>query len=262
MNGFTLAFLLCTIAGLSTGVGALLCLLKISSHKNFMPIALAFSCGVMIYVSFGEIMNKANSGLSAIYNDMTASTYLTVFFFIGIAATALINTVIPDDSTLAIKPCRMLKPHSSSALKTGAITSVALVLHNMPEGLATFLAVYASPEAGAAVVFAIALHNIPEGIAVYAPIYLATKSKLKAFTASVLSGLTEPLGALIGFAVFGGAINEAVFGAIYAVVSGIMIYISLRELYPLAISGREGAAYSALFIGMFVMAASLLLFKL
>lgn len=264
MDSFSLAFLLCTLAGLSTGVGGLLCLFKFSSRRSFMPIALAFSCGVMIYVSFGEIMNKASDGLGAVVPEPIASFYLTAFFFIGIAATALINTLLPDEGTFAVKPHRMLKSGAgtSDLLKTGIITSAALVLHNMPEGLATFLAVYDSPETGAAVVFAIALHNIPEGIAVYAPIYMATKSKTKAFTVSLLSGLTEPLGALIGFAVFGGALSEAVFGAIYAAVAGIMIYISLRELYPLAISGKVGAAYSALFIGMFVMAVSLLLFKL
>ena len=146
-------------------------------------------------------------------------------------------------------------------MRMGFLTALALAIHNFPEGLATFVAALQSPSLAIPIVVAIAIHNIPEGIAVSVPIYQATHSKKKAFTYSFLSGLAEPIGALVGWFVLMPFMNDMVYGLIFASVAGIMVFISLDELLPAAREyGQHHLAIYGLVSGMIVMAISLLLF--
>ena len=146
-------------------------------------------------------------------------------------------------------------------LRLGLFSALALSIHNFPEGLATFLSALENPTYGISIASAIAIHNIPEGIAVAIPIYYATKNRKKAFLYSFLSGLTEPIGALIGYFVLLQFFDESIFGAIFASVAGMMVYISINELIPTAneYAGKKLSTYGIV-IGMFVMAVSLVLF--
>ena len=142
----------------------------------------------------------------------------------------------------------------------GLFTALAIAIHNFPEGLATFVAAIKDPHLGIAIAVAIAIHNVPEGIAVSIPIYYATGSRRKAFLYSFLSGLAEPIGALIGFFVLWRWMNDITFGLLFASVAGIMVYISLDELLPSAEKyGEHHLCIYGLISGMAVMAISLLL---
>jgi zinc transporter, ZIP family len=151
--------------------------------------------------------------------------------------------------------------HSQKLMRTGVFTALAIAIHNFPEGLATFTAALNDPSLGVAIAVAIAIHNIPEGIAVSVPVYYATGSRLKAFKLSFLSGLSEPVGALVGYLLLSRFMNDTVFGVLFAGVAGIMVFISIDELLP---SAREyGEAHLSIYglvAGMMVMAVSLLLF--
>ena len=143
----------------------------------------------------------------------------------------------------------------------GVFTALAIAIHNFPEGLATFISAFQDPSVAIPIVVAIAIHNIPEGIAVSVPIYQATGSRKKAFMYSFLSGLAEPIGALIGWFILIPVMNDVIFGVIFAAVAGIMIFISVDELLPAAREyGEHHLSIYGLIGGMAVMAVSLLLF--
>jgi ZIP family zinc transporter len=147
-------------------------------------------------------------------------------------------------------------------MRTGMFVALAITIHNLPEGLAVFTSAVASPKLGIAIAIAIAIHNIPEGIAVSIPIYCATGNRRKAFWFSLLSGLTEPLGAVIGWLVLMPMMNDTLFGIVFSSVAGIMVFISLDELLPTAQKyGEHHLSIYGLIGGMMVMALSLLLFR-
>ena len=152
-----------------------------------------------------------------------------------------------------------------SLQKMGLLTCLAIGIHNFPEGIATFVATLSSPALGAALALAIALHNIPEGICVAMPVYFATGSKLKALFWSFLSGISEPIGALLGWLIFKEVFGSVVYGVLFGLVAGMMVYISLLELLPTAFRYSQNSKMyylvpTSLIIGMAIMAASLLLF--
>jgi ZIP family zinc transporter len=145
-------------------------------------------------------------------------------------------------------------------LRTGILTALATAIHNFPEGLATFMSALYQPTMAISIVIAIAIHNIPEGISVSIPIFYATKSKKKAFFYSFLSGMAEPVGAILGYFVFKAFFNEIFFGIIFALIAGMMVYIALVELLPSALNFSKKHCFLGLFCGMLIMAVSLLLF--
>jgi len=154
------------------------------------------------------------------------------------------------------------KEHKNKKLmKMGSFTALAIAIHNLPEGLATFTAALTDPSLGIAIAVAIAIHNIPEGIAVSIPIYFATADKKKAFWYSFLSGLAEPVGALVGYLILMPFMSPTIFGVLFAGVAGIMVFISIDELLPAAREyGEHHLSIYGLVLGMIVMAVSLLMF--
>jgi len=259
------AFLLTLFAGLATGVGSALAFFKKELSHGFLAAALGFSAGVMIYVSLVEIFQKAKNSLSAVYGGHAGYIYTTTAFFAGIALIAVIDSLVPSaENPHEIKSMNGENgktPHDKKSLmRMGLFSALAIGIHNFPEGLATFMGALTDPAIGASVAIAIAIHNIPEGIAISIPVYYATGNKKKAFTLSFLSGLGEPIGALVGFFILLPFLNDALFGIIFAIVAGIMVYISLDELLPTAEKyGEHHIAIYGLISGMVVMAVSLIL---
>jgi len=272
-----IAFAMTLIAGLSTGFGSLLALSAKKTNTKFLSVSLGFSAGVMLYVSFVEIFPKAETALTADYP--TLGPWINVIaFFGGMFLIALIDKLIPklqnphevssieelESLNLSEEEVEKKKKEVSSKklLRTGMFTALALAIHNFPEGIATFLAALQDPTIAIPITVAIAIHNIPEGISVYVPIYYSTGSKKKAFCLSFLSGLAEPLGALIGFLILMPFLTPALFGIAFAAVAGIMVFISLDELLPAAREyGETHLAIYGMVAGMIVMALSLLLLK-
>lgn len=263
------AFGLTLFAGLCTGIGSLIGFLSRKFNPKFLAGALGFSAGVMIYVSFVEIMSKARTSLVTGFGIKQGSVLTVLAFFIGIAIIALIDRLVPSvENPHELKSAHEMEQNDqkeiqkkNKLMRMGLFSALAIAIHNFPEGLATFMAALADPKLGISIAVAIAIHNIPEGVAVSAPIFYATKSRRKAFFLSFLSGLAEPVGALIGFLLLRQVVNQATFGVIFAGVAGVMVYISLDELLPTAEEyGQHHIAIGGLIAGMLVMAVSLLLF--
>lgn len=260
------AFGLTLFAGLSTGIGSALAFFTQRTNTKFLSAALGFSAGVMIYVSLVEIFAKAKEQLVSDLGLRTGYWLTVLAFFAGMLLIAVIDKLIPSfenpHELRKIEDIRPGQPDKEQRLmRMGIFTALAIAIHNFPEGLATFMAALTKPELGIAIAVAIAIHNIPEGIAVSVPIYFATGNKRKAFLHSFLSGLSEPVGAVVGYLILRPFLSPTLFGILFAGVAGIMVFISLDELLPAAEEyGEHHLSIYGLVAGMAVMAVSLLLF--
>jgi len=255
------AFFLTAVAGLSTGIGSLIALLTKKTNKSFLSLALGFSAGIMIYVSFMEMMPTSFSALTALFGEKHATLYLIIAFFAGIALISAIDFLIPEN----------INPHEAHGVeemqgesklkRTGIIVTLTIGIHNFPEGIATFTSALEALDIAIPITVAIAIHNIPEGIAVAIPIYHSSGSRKKAFWYSFVSGLAEPIGALLAWLFLSHFWTPSLNALVLAVVAGIMVFISLDELLPAAEKyGKHHLAIIGVVMGMLVMAISLFLF--
>lgn len=266
-NNILFAFGLTLIAGLSTGIGSAIAFFAKKTNTKFLAISLGFSAGVMIYVSMVEIFSKAQDSLIAVLGLKTGSWAAVSSFFGGMLLMGIIDKLVPSHENPhelhKVEDIKESKVQSSNdnLMRTGMFTALAVGIHNFPEGLATFISALQEPSIAIPITVAIAIHNIPEGISISVPIYYATGDRKKAFKYSFLSGLAEPIGALIGYLILMPFLNEMMFGIVFGVVAGIMVYISLDELLPSAQKyGDHHLSIVGLIAGMAVMAVSLLLF--
>lgn len=262
-----IAFSLTLFAGLATGVGSALAFYAKRTNTTVLSLSLGFSAGVMIYVSFVDIFPIAQQSLVTELGKVRGSWATVLAFFVGIIFIAVIDKLVPDfENPHEVHRAEEMDTEKRAAsykklYRMGLTAALAIGIHNFPEGLATFISAMKDPKLGMAIAIAIAIHNIPEGIAVSIPIYYSTGSRRKAFVYSFLSGVSEPIGAIVGYTILLPFLNEVVFGLLFAFVAGIMVFVSLDELLP---ASREYdqphlAAYG-LISGMLVMAVSLLLF--
>jgi len=266
VSNLPLAFGLTILAGLATGLGSALAFFAKRTDTKLLSVMLGFSAGVMLYVSFIEIFFKAKRSLGEILGPVPGAWGTAAAFFGGIILIAVIDKLVPSYEN-PHEPHKIEEMHDarlaaqySGLYRMGLMAAAAIGIHNFPEGLATFLAALQDPNLGTAIALAIAIHNIPEGIAVSIPIYYATGSRKKAFLYSFLSGLAEPVGALLGYLVLYSFFSEILFGLAFAGVAGIMVFISLDELLPAADKfGEHHLAIYGLIGGMVMMALSLLL---
>lgn len=276
MNGLTSALILTLIAGSATGIGGALVLFKKKISSNFLAGALGLSAGVMIFISLAELLPEAQAMIAGT-GMQHGEAFVLIAFFVGMGIITLIDFVIPEyenpheasglslDARTAAVGVLEQTGNEKALHRLGLMSALAIAIHNFPEGIATFIGALNDPEMGAGITFAIAIHNIPEGIAVAIPIYYATKSKGKALLYATLSGLSEPIGALLCWgiaAIFGVELTGGgpAFPLVLAAVAGIMIYISLDELLPTAEKyGKHHIAIAGVIGGMAIMGASLLI---
>jgi len=255
------AFFLTAVAGLSTGIGSLIALLAKKTNRNFLSLSLGFSAGIMIYVSFMEMLPTSLASMTSLFGEKQATLFMLISFFAGIAVISCIDFLIPEN----------VNPHEAhgveemqggiSLKRTGMIVALTIGIHNFPEGIATFTSALESLDIAIPITVAIAIHNIPEGIAVAVPIYHSTGNRRKAFWYSFLSGLAEPLGALIAFLFLFRFWTPTLNSVVLAAVAGIMVFISLDELLPAAEKyGKHHLAIIGVVAGMLMMAVSLYLF--
>lgn len=264
MGNIWLAFGLTCIAGLSTGIGSLIAFFAKKTNTKFLSISLGFSAGVMIYVSMIEIFPKAAETISLTHGEKNGVLFAIIAFFLGMFLIGIIDKMIPSEKNpheVKFVESENEEIKKNKLKRMGVLTALAVAIHNFPEGLATFVAALQEPKVAIPIVAAIAIHNIPEGIAVSVPIYYATGSKRKAFLYSFASGLSEPIGALVGYLILMPFMNDTVFGILYASVAGIMVFISIDELLPSAREyGEHHLSIYGMIAGMIVMALSLWLF--
>lgn len=265
-GSLTLAFGLTLAAGLSTGVGSAIAFFARRTNRRLLCVSLGFSAGVMIYVSLLELLPAGRDALQAALGGARGGWVSLAAFFGGMALVAGIDRLVPSYENP--HELHRLEEMTDAArggegrlMRMGVLSALAIGIHNLPEGMATFTATLRDPGLGISIAAAIAIHNIPEGIAVSVPIFYATGDRRRAFAWSFLSGLAEPAGAAIGYLLLAPLLTEAVFGAVFASVAGIMVFISFDELLPAAEEyGEHHVALYGLLVGMAVMAASLVLF--
>ncbi len=256
-------FLLTLGAGLATAIGSVIAFLAHHTNTRLLSFSLGLSGGVMIYVSLVELLGEAQTSLAAEWGTRGGGAIAVASFFAGILMIGIIDRLVPsvENPHEAHKVEELnQKPHDKRLMRTGLLTALAIAIHNFPEGIATFATAVENPTLGIAIAAAIAIHNIPEGIAVSIPVYCATGSRKRAFAYSLLSGIAEPLGAVLAYLLLMPLLSVTMMGCILAAVAGIMVFISIDELLPAA---REyGEAHTSIYgvvAGMAVMAVSLLL---
>ncbi|MFP4002056.1 MAG: zinc transporter ZupT [Candidatus Natronoplasma sp.] len=252
------AFLITTGAGLSTALGgAFIFLLKKPKLSYLSPI-LGFAAGVMIYVSMVELLLGSIEAIGFVRANIA--------FFVGIIFMFILDKFIPHIH-MDTKPdpfydekVEGFDDETEERLKrAGILTAVGIALHNFPEGMAVFSVSMLDISLGVPVAFAIATHNIPEGLAVAVPIFYSSKSRTKGFGYSFLSGVAEPVGALIGFVILSPFLTPTLLNATLGFVGGIMVFISFDELLPISRDyGDEHMSNLGLFLGMAVMMFSLI----
>lgn len=247
-----IALLLTAGAGLSTTIGSVLGLAAREPGPRFMGFMLGFSAGVMILVSFVELLQGSIASIGFL------SAYAG--FFIGMASIFLVDFLVPHEYIGQHDHAGSKSP--DGLMRTGVLVAFGVGIHNFPEGMATFAGTLEDVRLGMAIAVAIAIHNIPEGLAISAPVYAATGSRGKAFLWSFLSGVSEPIGAGLAALVLLPFLTPTVLGWMLAAVAGIMVSISLDELVPAAKSfGTEHTPIVGVIVGMLVMAFSLWMLK-
>lgn len=252
------ALVLSLLAGLATAVGGALALFAKRDDSRFLCAALGFSAGVMVAVSFSELLPESQKYLSA--SGRGGPLLSLGCFALGMAGTAAIDAFVPAPER-ASGAARASGRHEQALLRVGAVTAIAITVHNFPEGVTTFMAGYADLRIGLPVALSIALHNIPEGMAVAVPVYYGSGSRARGFWMSALSGLSEPFGALLAYLFLAPWLGRGLLGAVFGVVAGVMVYIAFAELLPASEQyggGRRAAA--GVLSGALVMLAAVSLF--
>jgi ZIP family zinc transporter len=220
MDAFLFALILTIIAGLSTTIGSIIAFIIKEPSKRFISLIMGFSAGVMVLISFVELLQAGIETLGFLFGN--------IFFLIGMLLMLIIDISISHKYEFEDNEGNF----ENKLHKTSLLVTIGIFVHNFPEGMVTFLAAIKNVDLGIILCFAIAMHNIPEGIAVAVPIYASTKSRKKAFFWSFISGVSEPIGALIIGLILFPFINDFILGIMLAIVGGFMVYISLDELLP------------------------------
>ena len=242
------ALLLSIIAGMATLIGAIIVIIIKRENKKFISASLGFASGIMISVSMLELFSKSNELITNSTNTLLGAIISTICLAFGMFITFLINHFVQDEN----KAVNNLS--NNKLLTTGIVSMLVIALHNFPEGIATFMSSYGNTALGISITIAIAMHNIPEGITVALPIYLSTNSKKKAFLYTFLSGITEPLGAILAFLILRYFLTDLFLGAIFGIVGGIMIYIAVDDLIPTSRKyGYDGIALIFTLLGICIM---------
>ncbi len=222
-------FLVTTIAGLSTVIGSFVIFLrwKEENVNRFISFCLSLSLSIMIGLSVTELIPESTFVIITNYKLAQGIFFCFISFLIGVFLIFWLNKKMN---------CEMEK---QDLYKLGILSMLALILHNIPEGIATFMSSYKDMSLGIKLAVAITLHNIPEGITIAVPIYYATKNKKEAILKTLLSGLTEPLGALLAYVFLSRYITDSFIAIVLLLVAGIMITLSIQKLFPEALKYKE-----------------------
>ena len=237
MNNTLIPLLVSTIAGLSTLIGATLIFFKIDKNKynKFITFCLAFSIAIMIGISIFDLIPESFFQYFRVYGISKSIILLIVAFLISYIFITVLSMIIKKETK------------KEDLYRLGILNMIVLIFHNMPEGIATFLSSYQDLSLGIKLGIAIMLHNIPEGISIAVPIYYATGSKKLAFRNAFISGMAEPLGALLALVFLKNYISEMMISIILIIVAGLMITLSIQELLPESLKYKEN---KALYLGL------------
>lgn len=242
MNSIVISFFITTLAGLSTMFGIFPIFLSNYKEEKILPAALLFASGVMLTISFLSLIPE---GFTLFFQNVLiipSILFTAIFVVLGIGFSARISRKIEE------------KLSSNYLYRLGIITVIALIFHNLPEGITTFLSSHHDLSLGITLSLGIALHNIPEGISISIPIYYATNSKFKAIFYTFISAISEPFGALLTYLFLSNYINDRIMGFLFGIIAGIMIHISIYELLPTSKSyNKLSITYLFFILGVLLM---------
>lgn len=256
-----MAFLVTFLASLATVVGGAFVLFFREPSPRLLSFGLAFAGGAMVYVSLTEILNKSIQAFSQAYSAKVGFALGTLSFLLGVVLVILLDRLIAHPHA-ALDRTGVQQQSHKKLYRTGLLTLFAITAHNFPEGLATFFATLEGADLGVPLAVAIAIHNIPEGIAIAVPVYMATQNKMLALGASFISGLAEPLGALIGYTLLAPLMSPVLYGCIFGLIGGVMVFLALDELLPAAKRYAIGhETVYGLVTGMSALGLSLVMFQ-
>lgn len=228
MSNIIYGFLLTFLAGSATMLGTLFIFMKFKNHDRIINIALSFAAGVMITVSLTDLIPEGMILLSTKLLMFPAINICAIFFVLGIIFSMLIDKFLPTELET-----------NGNLYRIGIFSMLAIILHNIPEGIATFMATHDNLTLGISLATAIALHNIPEGVSISIPIYYATNSKKKSLLYTFISAISEPFGALLAFLFLSPFINDFILGILFSMIAGIMVHIAVYELIPGAFKYKQ-----------------------
>lgn len=256
-----IAFGICFLAALATILGSVVLFNVKEQNPRLLSFGLSFAGGAMVYISLVEIFVKSQMAFSAEHIDKTAYTIATLAFFCGVGLIAALDHLFPN-------PHEGLDKHDfednsrKHVARVGIMAAIAITAHNFPEGMATFFATLDDPTVGLPLAVAIAIHNIPEGVSIAIPVYFATNSKVKAIGACAISAMAEPIGAAIGYFALQTLLTQSVYGWIFGIIAGVMVFLALDELLPAAKKYAKGhETVYGMIAGMGAIALSLVLFR-
>lgn len=234
MNSITYSFLLTFLAGFSTLIGTIIIFIVKKKTDKIIIGSLSFAAGVMISVSLTDLIPESFELISNTFLNFPAILLCLIFFTIGVIISMFIDHFFPNNLN-----DNNLSTSNKKIFRVGIISMVAIILHNIPEGIASFMTTNNNIELGITLTIAIALHNIPEGICIAVPIYYATKSRAKAFNFTLISALSEPFGAVLAYLFLTPFVNDITMGLLYSIIAGIMIHIATYELLPTALKYKK-----------------------
>lgn len=239
MNNLFLSFIITSLAGLATLLGTCIIFFDSNERNKITSYSLIFSASIMIYISIIDLIPTSFYYLNNIYELIPCILIISIFFVFGILFISIINNNISQNN--------------NSLYKVGIISMIALIIHNIPEGIITFLTSSKDMELGIKIALSITLHNIPEGISIFIPIYYSTNNKLKAFIYTAVAGFSELFGAIIAWIFLSNLLNDLFFSFLFATTAGIMINITIKELIPEAITNyRSKKNIFIFFLGIFI----------
>lgn len=242
MKNVLLSFLITTIAGLSTLLGIFTVFVDKKNRERLISCSLVFSAGIMIYISIFDLIPSGVKYIFSYYGVFTSILISLIFILFGFMFIKFLNSLLKEENSL---------------YKVGIISVIALIIHNIPEGIITFMTTTKDVKIGLSLSFAIALHNIPEGISIFVPLYYGSGNKKKAFLYTFIAGFSELLGALLSYLFLFRFVNDYFFSFLFCVTAGIMIYIAFCELLPEGFKYKKwGTLLIWMFIGLFIMLLS------
>lgn len=256
-----IAFGICFLAAAATVLGSAVLFNTKEQNPRSLSFGLSFAGGAMVYISLVEILVKSQMAFGLEHADKTAYALATLAFFVGIGIIVMLDLLLPN-------PHEGLDKHDfednsrKHIARVGVMAAIAITAHNFPEGMATFFATLDDPAVGLPLAVAIAIHNIPEGVSIAIPVYFATNSKIKAIGACAISAMAEPVGAALGYFMLEPFLSQSLYGWIFGIIAGVMVFLALDELLPAAKKYAKGhETVYGMIAGMGAIALSLVLFR-
>ena len=224
MNNINYSFLISGLAGLATMIGTVIIFFRFKNTSKVIGVSLAFAVGVMITICITDLIPSSYLTIKSRYEVIPAILIVSFFIIVGIIFSMFINKFIPSDK------------NNNKLFRTGILSMITLMLHNIPEGIVTFITSNNDMKFGIILAIAISFHNIPEGISIAVPIYYSTNSRIKALFYTFIAGVSELLGAMVAYYFLLPLVSDYFFSILYGIISGLMLYISINELLPTSTS--------------------------